>query len=63
MAVWNIQSPIEITLRMALKGHNNLVLAVDFNETSIVSGSADRTIKVQSHACAVYSTQQENATM
>ena len=47
MAVWNIQSPTDITLKMTLKGHANWVLAVDISETTIVSGSKDSTIKVQ----------------
>ena len=49
MAVWKIVSPTDITLRMTLKGHKDFVLAVDLSETSIISGSADRTIKVLPH--------------
>ena len=39
-------SHIDIFLRKVLKGHTNYVLAVDFDDQYIVSGSADRTIKV-----------------
>ena len=49
MAVWKIVSPTDITLRMALKGHEGDVLAVDLSETTLISGSEDNTIKVQSH--------------
>ena len=47
MAVWNVKSPTDITLRMTLKGHKGWVYAVDFTETTIISGSDDSTIKVQ----------------
>ena len=47
MAVWNIQSPTDITPKMTLKGHENWVMAVDISETTIISGSIDKTIKVQ----------------
>ena len=47
MAVWNVKSPTDITLRITLKGHVGLVLAVDLTETTIISGSSDQTIKVQ----------------
>ena len=49
VAVWNMKSPTDITLRMALKGHEYSVWAVDLSETTIISGSGDKTIKVQSH--------------
>ena len=49
MAVWKIVSPTDITLRMTLKGHEDSVMAVDLSETTIISGSGDETIKVQSH--------------
>ena len=49
MAVWKIVSPTDITLRMTLKGHEGLVFAVELSETTIISGSGDNTIKVQSH--------------
>ena len=48
MAVWKIKSPTDIILRMTLIGHESWVLAVDLNETKIISGAADKTIKVQS---------------
>ena len=44
-----MKSPTDITLRMTLKGHESYVLAVDLSVTTIISGSADSTIKVQSH--------------
>ena len=47
MGVWNIKSPTDITLRMTLKGHKDSVLAVDLSETNVISGSADKLIKVQ----------------
>ena len=47
MAVWDIKSPTDITLKMTLKGHEGQVLAVDISETTIISGSYDKTIKVQ----------------
>ena len=48
MAVWNVKSPTDITLRMTLKGHKGFVWSVAMTETTIVSGSSDQTIKVQS---------------
>ena len=48
MAVWNIKSPIDITLRMMLRGHEDWVMAVELSETNIISGSVDKTIKVWS---------------
>ena len=48
MAVWNVKSPTDITLRMALKGHESYVWAVAMTETTIISRSGDETIKVQS---------------
>jgi len=39
-------SPMDIYLRKVLKGHMSIVLAVDFDDRYIVSGSADNTIKV-----------------
>ena len=48
VAVWDMKSPTDITLRMILIGHESWVLAVDLSETKIVSGAADKTIKVQS---------------
>ena len=49
MAVWKIVSPTDITLKMTLKGHGSMVMAVDLSETTIISGSGHITIKVQSH--------------
>ena len=46
MVVWNINSPIDITLRMILR-HEGTVLSVELNETHVFSGSGERTIKVQ----------------
>jgi len=46
VAVWDMVSHMEIFLRKMLKGHTNYVLAVDFDDKYIVSGSADKTIKV-----------------
>ena len=48
MAVWNFKSPSDITLKMILKGHQRSVFAVDLSETNIISGSEDKTIKVES---------------
>ena len=48
MAVWDIKSPTDITLRMALKGHEGYVFAVDLSKTAIISASEDRTVKVES---------------
>ena len=56
MAVWNMRSPTDITLRMTLKGHEGYVLAVDLSETTIISGSRDNTIKVQSHVLSLHTT-------
>ena len=46
VAVWDMISPMDIFLKKVLKGHTNYVLAVDFDDKYIVSGSADETIKV-----------------
>ena len=53
MAVWSIKSPTDITLRMTLTGHEEAVWALDLSETSIISGSRDKTIKVEFYMCAV----------
>ena len=45
VVVWDM-SPRDITLRKVLRGHNGHVSAVDVDETYIVSGSMDGTIKV-----------------
>ena len=44
--MWDFISPVDIILRMVLKGHTVSVYEVDFDEKYIVSGSWDRTIKV-----------------
>ena len=46
IAVWDMYSPTEITLRRVLVGHRAAVNVVDFDEKYIVSASGDRTIKV-----------------
>jgi len=46
VAVWDMISPMDIFLRKELRGHTGSVYAVDFDEKYIVSGSADKTIKV-----------------
>ena len=46
IALWDVISPMDIILRKVLEGHTGGVYAVDFDEKYIVSGSADRTIKV-----------------
>ena len=49
MTVWSIKSPTDISLKMTLKGHEGYVLAVDLSQTTIISGSVDKTIKVHPH--------------
>lgn len=46
IAVWDMTSQSEITLRRVLVGHRAAVNVVDFDEKYIVSASGDRTIKV-----------------
>lgn len=46
IAVWDLQSPSDITLRRVLVGHRAAVNVVDFDDKYIVSASGDRTIKV-----------------
>lgn len=46
IAVWDMSSPNEITLRRVLLGHRAAVNVVDFDDKYIVSASGDRTIKV-----------------
>ena len=54
MAVWKIVSLTDITLKMTLKGHEDWVMAVDLSETTVISGSIDKTIKVESHVLQVH---------
>ena len=44
--MWNINSPTDITLRMSINGNDNSVLSLALSETTIISGSSDKTIKV-----------------
>ena len=46
IAVWDMQSPTDISLRRVLVGHRAAVNVVDFDDKYIVSASGDRTIKV-----------------
>ena len=46
IAVWDLQSATDITLRRVLVGHRAAVNVVDFDDKYIVSASGDRTIKV-----------------
>ena len=46
IAVWDMHSPTDITLRRVLVGHRAAVNVVDFDTRYIVSASGDRTIKV-----------------
>lgn len=47
IAVWDMASPTDITLRRVLVGHRAAVNVVDFDDKYIVSASGDRTIKVR----------------
>lgn len=49
IAVWDMASPTDITLRRVLVGHRAAVNVVDFDDKYIVSASGDRTIKVIRH--------------
>ena len=60
VVVWEMISPMDITLRKVLKGHTGPVYAVDFDEKYIISGSTDRTIKV--HMCGRGRGQREEGT-
>ena len=46
IAVWDMASPTDISLRRVLVGHRAAVNVVDFDDKYIVSASGDRTIKV-----------------
>ena len=46
IAVWDMASPTEISIRRVLVGHRAAVNVVDFDQRYIVSASGDRTIKV-----------------
>lgn len=45
IAVWDMASPTDISLRRVLVGHRAAVNVVDFDDKYIVSASGDRTIK------------------
>lgn len=47
IAVWDMASPTDISLRRVLVGHRAAVNVVDFDDKYIVSASGDRTIKVR----------------
>lgn len=47
IAVWDMASPTDISLRRVLVGHRAAVNVVDFDDKYIVSASGDRTIKVK----------------
>ena len=49
-----MKSPTDITLRMTIKGREDWVMAVDLSGTTVISGSSDHTIKVQSRAVIIY---------
>ena len=46
IAVWDLNSPTDISLKRVLVGHRAAVNVVDFDDKYIVSASGDRTIKV-----------------
>ena len=47
VAVWDVKSPTDITLRTVLEADQFSVWAVDMSESYIISGGGDDTIKVQ----------------
>ena len=51
IAVWDMASATDISLRRVLVGHRAAVNVVDFDDKYIVSASGDRTIKVRGGAC------------
>lgn len=52
IAVWDMASPTDISLRRVLVGHRAAVNVVDFDDKYIVSASGDRTIKVSTKGTA-----------
>lgn len=54
IAVWDMASPTDITLRRVLVGHRAAVNVVDFDDKYIVSASGDRTIKVRCFRCFLF---------
>ena len=60
VAVWKMKSPTDITLRMTLKTDEREVSAVELSdsETTIISGLADKAIKVYSRVCCNYMQQE-----
>lgn len=53
IAVWDMASPTDISLRRVLVGHRAAVNVVDFDDKYIVSASGDRTIKVTKSKSAI----------
>lgn len=53
IAVWDMASATDISLRRVLVGHRAAVNVVDFDDKYIVSASGDRTIKVSERAGVV----------
>lgn len=54
IAVWDMASATDITLRRVLVGHRAAVNVVDFDDKYIVSASGDRTIKVSVSAVLTF---------
>lgn len=55
IAVWDMASPTDISLRRVLVGHRAAVNVVDFDDKYIVSASGDRTIKVRDISLSFFS--------
>ncbi len=53
IAVWDMASATDISLRRVLVGHRAAVNVVDFDDKYIVSASGDRTIKVSGREWSV----------